>query len=331
MKLVLFNLRSDEAPTLEDWKAAHPEVEIDAYKEELSLDNIHLAQGADAVSLSTVSKVEDAIYEKLHAMGIDIISQRSAGFDMYNLDKLNELGMKLLRVPKYSPNAIGEYVVASALYLSRNLNKIYKRVEDHDFSWELPILSKEMRTLTVGVIGTGNIGRAAAKLFKGLGAQIIGYDVFKSEEAEALLDYVSLDELYERSDIITLHIPAFDDNYHMINEETIGKMKDGVILINAARGTIVDTKAVLKGLDEGKIKGAVLDVYENEFDYVKKDLKGQDLGDEVLDEMIKRDDIIYTPHIAFYTETALENLVHIPLNESIKVIETGESDTIVNK
>lgn len=331
MKVVVFNKREDEEKLLELWEEKNPEIEVESYAEALSLDNIDLAKGADTVSLSSVAKLDDRLYGALKDLGINVISQRSAGFDMYNLDKMNELDMKLINVPSYSPNAIGEFVVASALYFSRNLNLIHENVKKHDFRWQLPILSREIRTMTVGIVGTGRIGRACAKLFKGLGANIIGYDVYESEEAKELLDYVSLDDLYAQSDIITFHVPATDDNYHMINEDSISKMKDGVILINAARGTILDTKAVLKALDDGKIKGAALDVYEHEFDIVNKDKQGKDLNDDMLDEIIKRNDIVYTPHIAFYTETALDNLISLAIDESINYLKTGSSPSIVNK
>ncbi|MDO5018148.1 MAG: D-2-hydroxyacid dehydrogenase [Lagierella massiliensis] len=331
MKIVVFNLRDDEKNLLEKWKKTHSDVEVDAYKESLKLDNVNLLKGADTVSLSTVSKIDNEVYYKLKDMGISLISQRSAGFDMYNLDKLNELSMTLINVPRYSPYAIAEYVVATAMYFTRNLNKIFKNVKKQDFSWDVSFLSKEMRTLTVGIVGTGNIGREAGKLFKGLGAKIIGYDMYPSKEAKEILDYVSLDELYERSDVISFHVPATKDNFHMINDEAIYKMKDSAVLINAARGSIMDTKAVLKALDENKLKGVALDVYENEFDLVKKDRSKEKLNDPIIEEIIKRDDIIYTPHIAFYTETALDNLLSFALDESINFLKTGNSNSIVNK
>lgn len=180
---------------------------------------------------------------------MNVISQRSAGVDKYNLDKLNELGMTLINVPRYSPNAIAEYVVLSALYFTRNLNNIYQNVEKHDFRWQLPILSREMRTLTVGIVGVGNIGRAAAKLFHRFGANVIGYAHHESDEVAGILDYVDLDELYAKSDVITFHVPGTDANYHLVNDESIAKMKVGVILINALRGIVVDTEVVLRALD----------------------------------------------------------------------------------
>lgn len=304
---------------------------IEALDEPLTLDNIDRAKGADTVSLAAVVPVPDKVLDALHAIDVNVISQRSAGVDKYSLDKLNELGMTLINVPRYLPNAIAEYVVSSALYFTRNLNNIYRNVEKHDFRWQVPILSREMHTLTVSIVGVGNIGRAAAKLFHGLSANVIGYAHHESDEMAGILDYVDLDKLYAKSDVITFHVPGTDANYHLVNDESIAKMKDGVVLINASRGTVVDTEAVLRALDSHKIKGAALDVYENEGEIVNHDLTGQPLNDDLIDEIIQRDDIVYTPHIAFYTETALDNLLSFALDESIKFIETGESGSVVNK
>ncbi|MDO5302206.1 MAG: D-2-hydroxyacid dehydrogenase [Tissierellia bacterium] len=331
MKIALFNLREDEKKSLEKWQKQNPDVEIVAYSETLTADNTHLAQGAQGVCMAVLSTVDEGVYEKLQAMGVKVMSQRSAGTDMYNWDKMRELGIMLINVPVYSPNAIGEYVITSALYFTRNFNQFLPAGKEHDFRWHLPVLSREMATLTAGVVGTGNIGRAVAKLFKGMGAKVIGYDVYENDAARELLDYVSLDELYERSDVITFHVPATEDNYHMVNEEAIAKMKDTAVLVNSARGSIVDTQAVLKALDEGKLKGVALDVYEHEFDLVKKDLRGQDLNDPIMDEILQRNDIIYTPHIAFYTETALDNLLGLALDESVNYLKTGDSKAIVNR
>lgn len=158
MKIVVFELPEDEAPILEQWKKNHPDVTIEALDEPLTIDNIDRAKGSDTVSLAAVVPVPDEDLDALHAIDVNVISQRSAGVDKYNL---NELGMMLINVPHYSPNAIAEYVVSSALYFTRHLNNIYRNVEKHDFRF----LSRKMRTLTVGIFGVGNIGRAAAKLF----------------------------------------------------------------------------------------------------------------------------------------------------------------------
>lgn len=331
MKLVFFNLREDEKSALENWRNAHSEVEIDVYAEELTSANKHLLEGKEGVVLAQNKPFERDVYEYAKEQGVKVFATRSAGFDIYDLELMSEFGIKMTNVPSYSPNAIAEHVLTSALRISRNTNKIQRNLEKHNFSWNPGILSRELRTLTVGVIGTGRIGTQAARLFNALGSKVIGYDVYQNEAAKEVLDYVeSLDDLIANSDIITIHMPAIKEYNHMVNDEFLAKMKDNSILLNAARGMLVDTKAVLRALDSGKLLGAGLDVYENEGKYVPKNLEGKEFDDELLQTLIDRDDVIYTPHTAFYTETAIQNLVEGGLEAAVEVITTGTSANVVN-
>lgn len=331
VKLTIFNLREDEKPALEAWKEKNPGVELTVTSEPLSEETQDLLVGASGVIISQIKGIEKEVYDFAKEVGIKVWSTRSAGFDMYRKDLLKEHGIILTNVPSYSPNAIAEHAVATTLYLSRNLKKITNRVEKHNFSWTKDIVSRELRTMTVGIIGTGRIGDQAARLFKGLGAEVIGYDVYQNEASKEVLTYVdNLDDLVKKSDVISLHMPAIEEYKHLVNDEFIAKMKDNSILVNAARGMLVDTKAVIRALDSGKLLGAALDVYENEANYVPRDLSADGIDDSLLQEIIDRDDIIYTPHTAFYTETAIENLVEGALDSALEVINTGKSDNIVN-
>jgi len=314
MKLVFFNLREDEKSALESWRNAHPEVEIDVYTEELTSANKHLLEGKEGVVLAQNKPFERDVYEYAKEQGVKVFATRSAGFDIYDLELMSEFGIKMTNVPSYSPNAIAEHVLTSALRISRNTNKIQRNLEKHNFSWNPGILSRELRTLTVGVIGTGRIGTQAARLFSALGSKVLGYDVYQNEAAKEVLDYVeNLDELITNSDIITIHMPAIKEYNHMVS------------------GMLVDTKAVLRALDSGKLLGAGLDVYENEGKYVPKNFEGKEFDDELLQTLIDRDDVIYTPHTAFYTETAIQNLVEGGLEAAVEVVATGTSANVVNK
>jgi len=318
MKLVFFNLREDEKSALESWRNAHPEVEIDVYTEELTSANKHLLEGKEGVVLAQNKPFERDVYEYAKEQGVKVFATRSAGFDIYDLELMSEFGIKMTNVPSYSPNAIAEHVLTSALRISRNTNKIQRNLEKHNFSWNPGILSRELRTLTIGVIGTGRIGTQAARLFSALGSKVLGYDVYQNEAAKEVLDYVeNLDELIINSDIITIHMPAIKEYNHMVNDEFLAK--------------IVDTKAVLRALDSGKLLGAGLDVYENEGKYVPKNFEGKEFDDELLQTLIDRDDVIYTPHTAFYTETAIQNLVEGGLEAAVEVVATGTSANVVNK
>ncbi|MDO4813724.1 MAG: D-2-hydroxyacid dehydrogenase [Gemella sp.] len=331
MKLAVFNLREDEKVALEEWKTKNPEIELLVTTTPLSKDNQDLLSGVSGVVISQIMGIDKEVYDFVKEAGVKVWSTRSAGFDMYRTDLLKEHGIKLTNVPSYSPNAIAEHAVATTLYLSRNIKKITNRVEKHNFSWTKDIVSRELRTMTVGIVGTGRIGSQAARLFKGLGANVLGYDLYQNEASKEVLTYVeNLDDLVKEVDVISLHMPAIEEYKHMVNDEFISKMKDNSILVNAARGMLVDTKAVIRALDSGKLLGAALDVYENEANYVPKDLSASGIDDALLQEIIDRDDIIYTPHTAFYTETAIENLVHGALDSAVQVIKTGKSDNIVN-
>lgn len=329
MKLVYYNLREDEEKLVEEFRKNNKDIELFVTKAPLNEETMTYAENADGVIISQILNIKDEVYNYLYKQGIKVFSTRSAGYDMYNTDLLKQYGIKLTNVPSYSPNAIGEYVLTSALYFSRNVGKIQNSVKNFDLRWDKNILSREMRSLTVGIIGTGRIGCATAKLFKGIGANVLGYDLYPNEFAKDYLTYTSLEEIYENSDIISLHMPATKDNYHMINKEIISNMKDGVILINAARGSIVDMNSVFEALNTGKIKGAAIDVYEYEGKYIRNNLK-EKTDDEVLNKMIGREDILYTPHIAFYTEEALKELTINPIYSAIKVINNEECKEIVN-
>ena len=250
---------------------------------------------------------------------------------MYNVSKLTDLGIKLTNVPSYSPNAIAEHAVTAALIISRKIAKIEKNVKEHNFSWEKRLVSREMRTLTVGILGTGRIGTAAAKLFKGLGAKVIGYDLYPNEHAKEFLTYVdSVEELAKQSNVVSLHMPSTKENHHIVNEKFLNLMPQDSILINSGRGSLVDTNAVFDALDNGKLLGAGLDVYEFESPYVPKDLRGQEIEDKTFLKLIEREDILYTPHTAYFTETAVQNLVEGALDSSKNFLSTGNDDFIVN-
>ena len=332
MKLALFNLREDERPFVDAWLKEHPDVEVDLHEGELQLETKHLIDGKQGIVMFQNRPFAKEVYDYAKEQGVKVIANRMAGFDIHDIKYMRELGISMTNVPRYSPNAIAEHVVTTVLYISRNIKKILNNVEKHDFTWNKNIISRELRTLTVGVLGTGNIGRQSATLFKGLGCRVIGYDLYPSDAAREVLEYVdSIDELLAQSDVVTIHVPATKEYTHMVNDEFFSKMKDGAIFANAARGVLVDTKAVIRALDSGKLLGASLDVYENEGNYVPKDFSNKEFDDKVMQELIDRDDIIYTPHTAFYTETAVKNLVEGALNAATEVISSGDSPNAVKR
>lgn len=330
MKIIFFNYKEVEDRAVEKWKKGNPDVNLLVLDKDLSEETKDSLIGADAVCISQIKAIPDHIYDFAKINGVKIFSTRSAGIDMYNIDKLKELGIRLSNVPSYSPNAIAEYAVTAALTISRKFDMIRRNVQNFNFSWEKRLLAREFPSLRVGIMGTGRIGSQAAKLFKGLGAKVIGYDLYPNDNAKKYLDYVdSVEELAKNSDIVSLHMPSTKENYHIVNEDFLNLMPKNSILINSGRGSLVDTQALLKSLDNKQLLGAALDVYEFEGPYIPKNMKGQEIDDKVFLELIQREDILYTPHTAYFTETAVESLVEQALNSSKNYLKTGDDPLLV--
>lgn len=330
MKLIMFGTREDEKEAALNW-AEKNNVEVTFNPDPLTLESVHLLEGYDGLSTSQTAPFEDEIYERIAAQGIKQVAQRSAGFDMFDLEKATAHNLIISNVPSYSPNAIAEYAVTAAMNIIRNTEKIQNKVKQHDFTWNKSIISKEMRSMTVAIIGTGRIGTIAGQIFNGFGAEVIGYDLYPNEKAEAFLAYTdSLEEAIEKADLISIHMPLTKGNTYMFDKSLFAKMKDGVFIVNTARGKILNTKDLLDALNSGKVAAAALDTYENEAPYFPKDFSDKTVEDEVLLELIQREDVLVSQHIAFYTETAVMNLVEGGLDSAKQVIETGNCDNRVN-
>lgn len=326
-KYILFSLREDELEAKQQFEKEHPEISLQCYKENLSKENMNLITNEHvAVICSQVQPIPDEVYEHIAKQGVKVFSTRSAGFDMYNTALLKKHGIRITNVPSYSPESISEYAFGAALYFNRKLPLILDKVSEGDFRWQKPIMTKRIQDRVIGIVGTGHIGRVTASFFKKMGCKVLGYDLFPQKElTKDILEYVDLDTLLKESDIISLHMPATKDNHHLFNDETFNKMKDGSILINTARGSIVDAKALIKALDNHKLSGAVIDTYEFEMDYVPKDNRNKEIKDEVLKTMIARNDILWTPHIAFYTDAAVKALFETALLSAYDIVTKNES------
>lgn len=327
MHILVYGVREDEKWAFQTYQEKHPEIFLEMHSCVLSEESCHwIREGVDALCLSQVKEISEEMYQKAADCQVKLWATRSAGFDMYRLDLLKKLGIRLARVPVYSPNAIAEYAVSGALYFSRNFDKIQSNVQNLDFRWEKNLLSEELRKKKVGIFGTGNIGLQTAKLFRQLGAEVYGFDLYPREEAKEILTYVdSLEQLVQMCDVLSLHAPATEENVHIFDEKLFSKCKEQMLFINTARGSLVDTKAMLKALDEKRLRAAVIDTYEFEAPYINKILKRDEIKDEVFLSLLEREDVLYSPHIAFYTHTAIENLVHIALDAIVKMAKGEET------
>ncbi|MDK7861447.1 D-lactate dehydrogenase [Staphylococcus lugdunensis] len=328
-KIMFFGTRDYEKKDALNWGKAH-NVEVVTSEEILSADTVDQLEGFDGVTTMQFGKLEDSVYPKLEGYGIKQIAQRTAGFDMYDLDLAKKHGIVISNVPSYSPETIAEYSVSIALQLVRKFPLIEKRVQAHNFKWAAPIMSTPVKNMTVAIIGTGRIGAATGKIYAGFGAKVVGFDAYPNHSLDFLEYKDSVEEAIKDADIISLHVPANKESFHLFDKSMFSKVKKGAILVNAARGTVIDTPALLDAVNDGTLSGAAIDTYENEADYFTYDWTGKDVDDPTLLELIRHENILVTPHIAFFSDEAVRNLVEGGLNAALSVIETGKCDTQLN-
>ncbi len=331
MKILAYKVQPYEELAFKKWSNENG-VEVVLEKDLLTVETIDKAKGFDGITTQQVIPVKDEeIYKKMKEYGIKQIASRTAGVDMFGLDIARNYDVAISNVPRYSPNAIAELALSHALQLVRHVKKIEKAMDRGDFSWNKDLISKEVRSCTVGIVGTGGIGLTAAKLFKGIGANIIGYDKFINEEAKSVLEYKeTLKELLQESDIVSLHLPLFDDTHHIINKENIKYMKDGAILINTGRGGLVNIDDLIEALESGKLGGAGIDVLEDETLYVNQKIELDKIKGKAAEKLRTMDNVVFTCHYAFFTETAVDNLVSIALDNIKSQMETGKYVNVTN-
>lgn len=328
-KIFAFSIRKDEEPYLKEWAAAHPEVEVDYTDQLLTPETAKKAAGADGVVVYQQLDYTPETLQALADQGITKMSLRNVGVDNIDMAKAKELGFSITNVPVYSPNAIAEHAAIQAARILRQSKRMDEKMAHGDLRWA-PTIGREVRDQIVGVIGTGHIGRVFMQIMEGFGAKVIAYDVFKNPELEKQGYYVdSLDDLYQQADVVSLHVPAMKSNYHMIDDQAIAKMKDDAVLVNVSRGPLVDTDAVVRALDSGKLFGFVMDTYEDEVGVFNEDWTNKDFPDARLKDLIDRPNVLVTPHTAFYTTHAVRNMVVKALDNNLAMVEDKEPDTPV--
>ncbi len=272
-------------------------------------DNLILAKGCKVVCVFVNDNVDADAIRTLHEHGVELIALRSAGFNNVDLQAAKSCGMRVVRVPAYSPHAVAEYAVALMLSLNRKIQRASWRTRDGNFSLN-GLLGFDMYGKTVGIIGTGKIAKVLIGILRGFGMNIRAYDVFPDYAfAEANgVKYVSLDELYAESDIISLHCPLTPETEYIINKDSIAKMKPGVMLINTGRGLLINSEDLIDGLKSGQVGFAALDVYEEEANYFFKDKSDRIIEDDTLARLLSFNNVIMTSHQAFFTKEATDNI-----------------------
>ncbi|CAM3059654.1 NAD(P)-dependent oxidoreductase [Sporolactobacillus spathodeae] len=293
----------------------------------LTADNGDLAEGHDGVLLFVNCLADRANLKKFNDYGIKYVFTRTAGFNHIDLQAAADFGMKVARVPAYSPNAIAELAVNLGTALSRSMVYTTGRTAKLNFAVTETMFSHEIRKSTVGIVGTGHIGCVEAELYKGLGAKLLGYDIFQSDFAKKLVEFKELDELLAESDIVSLHLPYFPGkNENFVGEEFISKMKDGAILVNTARGEIVDEAAVVKAIKSGKLAGFGADVLTDEARFFGKDFSnGEAFPDATIKELIELyPQVLITPHVAAMTDEAVSNMISTSYDNFNAVLTGGD-------
>ena len=287
---------------------------IKYYKAHLTPDTVALARGADAVCVFVNDVLNQAVIDALVDSGVKLVALRCAGYN--NVDLLAAYGrMPILRVPAYSPNAVAEYAAALVLSMNRKTHRAYYRTRDNNFNIN-GLMGFDLYKKTVGVIGTGKIGMIFIGIMKGFGMRVLAYDPFRNADRAAAggFEYVGLDTLYEQSDVISLHCPMTPENVHMVDEQSIEKMKEGVFIVNTGRGKLIDSYALIQGLKTGKIGAAGLDVYEEEDQYFFEDYSSEVMQDDALARLLSFPNVLLTSHQAFFTREAMDAIAHTTLN-----------------
>ena len=287
--------------------------DIRYYKGHLNPNNVVLTQDTDVVCIFVNDTADAAVIDAMVDNGVKLLALRCAGFNNVDL-KAAKGKLPVVRVPAYSPYAVAEYSLALMLSLNRKIHRAYWRTRDGNFSLN-GLMGFDMHGKTIGIIGTGKIARILIRLLKGFGMRILAYDLYPDMKfaGEEGISYVSLDELYRESDIISLHCPLTDQTKYMIDKDSIDKMKEGVMIINTGRGQLFNTNDLIEGLKEKKIAAAGLDVYEEEGEYFYEDKSDKIIDDDVLARLLSFNNVIVTSHQAFFTKEALHNIAETTL------------------
>jgi D-lactate dehydrogenase len=306
MKVLVYSARSYDREFMD--RANRGEHDIVYTEARLEATTAILAKSYIAVCCFVQDDLRASVLRKLQQGGTRLITLRATGFNNVDLEAAERLNLSVMRVASYSPYAVAEFAVGLILSLNRKIHRAYLRVRDNNFLLD-GLLGFDLHGKTVGVVGTGKIGAIFSHIMHGFGCRLLGYDKFHNPELTALgLDYVSLQELLSRSDIISLHIPLTPQTYHLINRETVALLKDGAMLINTSRGELVDARALIPFLKKRYISGVGLDVYEEESHLYYRDLSNKVIQDDVMARLISFPNVLITSHQAFFTREALTEI-----------------------
>ncbi len=316
MRILFYDAKTYDKDSFQSTLESFPGIEIEYIKSDLDPRTAALAEGFDAVCAFVSSDVSAHTLTILHQHKVGAVLLRCAGFNNVDLDKAKELNIRIMCVPGYSPEAVAEHAMALALAANRRLYKAYNKVRENDFSLS-GLMGFNFYQKTAGIIGTGKIGAAMCRICHGFGMNVIAYDVYENPALKDFVTYKSLDEVLAESDLISLHCPLLDDTRHMINIDTIRKMKDGVILVNTSRGGLVKTDDLIEGIRMKKFAGVGLDVYEEETNNVFEDRSEEILESSITARLLSFPNVMITSHQGFFTREALEAIANTTLQNAV--------------
>ena len=317
MKIAFFDTKPYDIESFEKYKS--DDIEFKFFETKLNIDTADLARGCDVVCIFVNDTASSDVIDKLYDLGVKVLALRCAGYN--NVDvKYAFKKIHVVHVPAYSPYAVAEHTMALLLTSIRRIHKAYNRTKDFNFSLA-GLTGFDLHGKTVGVIGTGKIGRVFIDICRGFGMRVLAYDKYPTENSG--IEYVSLDEIFSSSDIISLHCPLTHDTKHLINSDSIKKMKKGVVILNTSRGALIDADALLEGIKSRHVGAACLDVYEEESDVFFEDFSGHIVNDDTLARLISMPNVIVTSHQAFLTNEALENIASTTIDNIKQIMDNG--------
>ena len=322
MKILFYVTKNYDEQFFEKLLPEFPDIKIKFIEANIHEETASLAKGYEAICAFVNVDLGAPVIEELHQQGVKLILMRCAGYNNVDLKIAHKYGMKVLRVPGYSPEAVAEHAMALALTANRHTHKAYIKCRENNFTLS-GLMGVNLYKKTAGIIGTGKIGQAMARICKGFGMRVIAYDLFPNKNLD-FLEYVSLDELLATSDLISLHCPLTDETKHIINEKTIAQMKDGVILVNTSRGGLIKTEDLISGIRDHKFFAVGLDVYEEESDYVFEDLSESIMQTSLIQRLLSFPNVTMTSHQGFFTEEALTNIAETTMENAQAYINGDE-------
>lgn len=328
MKITFFSAKGYDIESFNSIKAQYPELELEYWETELSAKTASYVTDSEAVCAFVNADVSRKVLEVLAERGVKLVLMRCAGFNNVDLDAATELGIKVMRVPGYSPEAVAELAMALAMAVNRHIHKAYSRVRDNNFALT-GLVGVDFHGKTAGIVGTGKIGAAMARICHGFGMKVIAYDMYPNKSLD-FVEYVDLDTVLRRSDLISLHCPLMTSTYHMINKASISMMKDGVILVNTSRGGLVDTDDLIEGIRNHKFFGVGLDVYEEEGANVFENHEDDIMMHSTTNRLLSFPNVIITSHQGFFTREALAAISATTLNNAMSFLRGETPDSSLN-